>query len=233
VLALVISTVGIVSVSGVSVLQDARDAEQMQTAQRAFDLLAENVADIHRQGAPSRSTEISLGDAQLVAAETTTFNVSWTNATGGREFQRIPTASVTYRTQGDQRLVYDAGAVFRLSEPDTGGVAVRDPPFLVTDRRAVIAVPQTFAATSSVSGSTVLVRTTRMSQTVLEHDAVYENVTVAVTSEHWQAWRDVLEDDSHVDCGDGDPATGVVRCDLGDPDVFYLTETQIRVELTR
>ena len=46
VFALIISTVGIVSVSGISGLQDSRDGERVENAQRGFDLLADDVEDI-------------------------------------------------------------------------------------------------------------------------------------------------------------------------------------------
>ncbi|MFT4948652.1 MAG: hypothetical protein ACI9CA_000774 [Natronomonas sp.] len=242
IISLVITTVGVVSVSGVSVLQDAREAEQVENAKRAFDLLADNVEDIYREGAPSRSTEVQLGSAQLVAERTTTINVSWTNSTGFRQFQPLEIRSVTYEGDGDDRLIYDAGAVFRLSRPDGEGAVLREPPLVVTPARTVIATPQTVGrGTSAISGSTALIRTEILSSSVLARGTQYANITMNVTAPHWRAWRKALDERQNIDCGSGDPAAERVSCDLlrgipdprNSPDVFYFTQTQIRVELTR
>lgn len=236
VVSLVISTVGIVSVSGLSVLQDARQAEQIENAQRAFDLLADNVEDIYREGAPSRSTEIQLGDAQVIARETTYLNVTWRNSTGADQFRNTTFTSITYRGDGDQRLVYDGGAVFRLSSPDGAGVAVRDPPFVVRDEQVVLPlVRPVSSATTSVSGSTALIRTGRLSQSTLTRGTQYSDIWINVTAPHWRAWQDALDDRSNVDCT-AVPSDNRVDCELiggNSPDVFSLTETLIRVDLTR
>ncbi|MFT4882055.1 MAG: hypothetical protein ACI9HI_002075, partial [Salinirussus sp.] len=207
IISLVITTVGVVSVSGVSVLQDAREAEQVENAKRAFDLLADNVEDIYREGAPSRSTEVQLGSAQLVAERTTTINVSWTNSTGFRQFQPLEIRSVTYEGGGNDRLIYDAGAVFRLSRPDGEGAVLREPPLVVTPARTVIATPQTVGrGTSAISGSTALIRTEILSSSVLARGTQYANITMNVTSPHWRAWRKALDERQNIDCGSGDPA---------------------------
>jgi hypothetical protein len=237
VVSLVITTVGVVSVSGIGVLQDAREAEQIENAKRAFDLLADNMEDIYREGAPSRSTEIQLGSAQLVAQQTTTLNVSWVNSTGDRRFREFPTTAITYRGDGDQRLIYDSGAVFRLSEPSGSGTVLRDPPFVITGERVVLAVPQvTSQGTSAVSGSTALIRKTRRGQSVLQESTAYDEIWINVTSPHWRAWRTALGAYQNIDCPQDDPAEDSVSCQLlagSNPNRFYLTQTQIRVALTR
>lgn len=237
VISLVITTIGVVSVSGVSVLQDAREAEQIENAQRAFDLLGGNIKDIHQEGAPSRSTEIQLGSAQLVAQETTTLNVSWVNSTGARLNRSFSLTSVTYSGDSDQRLIYDGGAVFRVYDPNTNGTVLRRPPFVISDERTVLAIPVITAdSTSAVSGSTALIRTERVGDTVLERDTQYSDIRVNITSPHWRAWRTSLDEYSNVDCTDSDPGASTVSCELlngASPDVFHLTETRIRIALTR
>lgn len=236
VISLVITTVGVVSVSGIGVLQDAREAEQIENAKRAFDLLADNMEDVYREGAPSRSTEIQLGSAQLVAQQETTLNVSWLNSTGDQVFRQFSTTSITYRGGGDQRLVYDSGAVFRLSQPDGAGTVLREPPFVVTGERAVVAVPRLrTAGTTAVSGSTALIRANRASQTVYTRTAQNnDRIWVNVTSPHWRAWQTTFDSRGNVDCTETNATSNFVGCELTvDPGIFYLTETQVNVALTR
>jgi len=236
VISLVITTVGVISVSGIGVLQDAREAEQIENAKRAFDLLADNMEDVYREGAPSRSTEIQLGSAQLVAQQTTTLNVSYLNSTNDRVFRQLQLSSITYRGDSNQRLVYDGGAVFRFSEPDSTGVVLRQPPFVVTDDRAVFSVPRpTTGATTAVSGSTALVRATQTSQRTLVRSAQNnDNIWVNITSPHWRAWQTSLDNRQNIACDPPNSGGNTLRCELTvEPAVFYLAETQIRVSLTR
>jgi hypothetical protein len=249
VISLVITTVGVVSVSGVSVLQDAREAEQIENAKRAFDLLADNMGDIYREGAPSRSTEIQLGSAQLVAQETTRFNVSWYNGSDRERASPLYTNSVIYRGGGDRRLVYDSGAVFSLSGPNGSGAVLREPPFVTTTDRVLLTFPQVRSqGTTAVSGSTALVRATTQPQDrrLLERNTTYDDIWVNVTSTHWRAWQTALSSRQQVACPITDPGNSTVHCQLlptgdpddpsipgGSPDVFSLAKTKISVSLTR
>jgi hypothetical protein len=237
VVSLVITTVGVVSVSGIGVLQDAREAERIENAKRAFDLLADNMEDIYREGAPSRSTEIQLGSAQLVAQQTTDINVSWVNSSGVRLNRSFSLSSVTYRGSSERRLVYDGGAVFRFSNPDSNGTVLRRPPFVINKNRVVLAVPViTTDSTSAVVGSTALIRTGWEGETVLERDTQYSNIRINVTSPYWRAWRTSLEEYRNVDCIDSDAGSERISCVLlnnNSPEIFFLTETRIRLDLTR
>jgi hypothetical protein len=172
-----------------------------------------------------------------VAEQTTTINVSWRNSTGDRVFQQFPVTTVTYRGDDDNRLIYDAGAVFRLSRPDGPGAVLREPPSVVTPERTVITIPQTTAVgTSAISGSTALIRATKQGELVRARVTQVSNIWINVTSPHWRAWRTTLDERTNIDCRSSDPATDIVSCELlsgASPDVFYVTQTQVRVALTR
>ena len=65
VFAIVVSTIGLVFATGFTGLQDARDFERVNNAERAFEVLRDNVGDMIYRGAPSRVTEIKLASASL------------------------------------------------------------------------------------------------------------------------------------------------------------------------
>lgn len=161
VFSLVMATVGIVYVSGLGGLEDARDGEQFTNAERAFDVLADNFEDVYREDAPSRATEIKLSDAQLTFTDATVFTVSIDNVSEPTTYKKS-LDPLTYTTDGDSAIVYEAGAVFRRD--GSSGIMKRSPPFLFTvdgtERRAILPIVQTRASgPSSVAGSTtVLVR---------------------------------------------------------------------------
>ena len=65
VFSLVLGTITLVYASGLSGLDDTRDAERITNAERAFDVLANNFQQMGRGEAPNRATEIKLAEAQL------------------------------------------------------------------------------------------------------------------------------------------------------------------------
>ena len=101
VFSLIVLTVGVVLTVGYGGLQDARDAERVNNAERAFDVLADNVEDITHRGAPSRGTEVRLAEASLGAGSPTYLNVTGVNDSGGRVFStgNYSTDTVVYEAE--------------------------------------------------------------------------------------------------------------------------------------
>lgn len=206
VFSLVVSTVGVVYVSGFSGLERAQNAERLSNAERAFDVLADNIEDIYLEDAPSRATEIKLSDAQIGPGETTRLTVEITNVGEPNTYTK-EIDPLVYTATGDTEIVYEAGAVFRTD--GTNGIMTREPPFLfaLTDskRRAVIPVVQTRAIDeTSIGGSTtVLVRTeqaVRQAMTVRpdpSEDSVSEydvTITLETTPTRASLWEPYLEE---------------------------------------
>lgn len=206
---LIVSSVAIVSVSGLGTLQDARDAEQIDNAERAFDVLADNLADTHQRNAPSRATEISLGDAQLYTATNTTMTVEVSTASSSgpvfsREYRIRP---IVYSGNQDRELAYVGGGVFRTNRD--GRILVRGPPLIADDTRLLVSVVGVNSPdVQSLGGSTVLVRADhRGSSTDFENrnDAV-DNVTIHIDSDSPQRealWRDALNEKGFTNCDPG------------------------------
>ncbi|MFC7251039.1 hypothetical protein ACFQJ5_14480 [Halomicroarcula sp. GCM10025324] len=215
VFALVVTSVAIVSVSGLGSLQDARDAEQLENAERAFDVFADNLADLHRQGAPSRATEISLAQAQLATEDNVTMSVEIEDGSASTFTQSWEVRPLVYSGNQDRELVYEAGAVFRTNRDS--GIVVREPPLAVNDDRVLFSIiglnsPQV----QSLGGSTVLVRTDHRAA-----DVVYTNTTggitrfeVTVRSPRSTLWSDYFESNGFT-CSNVGPQE--IECDHDSP----------------
>ena len=201
---LVVGSVAIVSVSGLSSLESARDAEQMNNAERAFDILSDNMADIHDRGAPSRATEVSLGESQLYTGENVTFNVTVKDSSGTlstvtrtREIRPI-----VYEGNKDRRIVYEAGAIFRVERE--GGLMLEEPPFVTESERAMIPVVATQSGSvESTGGSTVLLRAKKEATDVAVSNTQggYDSLYVNISSPRNEYWKNYLVDDPNFDCG--------------------------------
>lgn len=122
VFALITSTVAIVYTFGFTGLENAREEERISNAERVFDILADNVGDLQRRGAPSRATEIKLSEATLGYGSETSLTVEVTNMPSSTVYSTNLDPVVYAPTDSQTRLVYENGAVFR--EQRNGGIAL-------------------------------------------------------------------------------------------------------------
>lgn len=210
---LVVSSVAIISVAGLDTLQDTRDAEQLNNAKRAFDVLSDNLGDLHQRGAPSRATEISLENAQLYTAENVTINVSVYDPSGpGRISVTRQVRPIVYEGNGERKLVYEGGAVFHTTRD--GGRIDQEPPVVTRTDRLLVPIIQTrLDDARSVGGTTVLVRASRDETTLpIKNGTGVGNVSVNVTSPRSDLWREYFKTTRLNKCrsgvdGDGDTYT--------------------------
>lgn len=227
--AIIISMVGLVYASGITGLQDVRDAERIENAGRAFDVLAHNVEDISHRGAPSRATEIKLAEARIDFGDPTIVEVN-------AHVAGAPDDNVTVQSQVDplrysiganESFVYENGAVIRGD--GSSSVMRNEPGIKLTGTETVIPIVESTATDdASVGGTTtVLVRTAQSSS----------EVSIANTSETWDGWINVssprtdsweryLSSFSETDCS---VANNTVACEFTTDRLFVI---QYRISVT-
>lgn len=199
VFSLILSAITFVSVAGFSSLEDTRDREHLQNAERAFDVLRNNIADIYQLGAPSRATELSLAEAQLQIGDTVEMTVIVEDGGNATTVTQAITPMVFVGPDGTA-FVYEAGAVFR-DEGDRGSV-VYDPPFRIGKERTVLPVIRTYTTeTRSLGGGTVLIRTMSTDRSV---PMVADNATslrIEITGSARQGvWKRYFSEEKGLDC---------------------------------
>lgn len=163
VFSIIITSVALVYVVGFSGLSDARDAERLSNAERAFDVLGDNLDDIHQKEAPSRATEIKLADATLEFGDTTGVTVFVENSSAGVPNQfSADVDPIVFSAGTGAKIVYENGAVFR--EEGSGAVMLREPRTVIGTQSgrslAILSLVQTRGSgTGAVEGdTTVLIR---------------------------------------------------------------------------
>lgn len=206
---MILSTVGVVYVYGIGGLEDARGAERVNNAERAFDVLADNVADLVNRDAPSRATEVKLADADLGFGESTTVRITLPNVAGS-PFTEKSIDPIVYSADDTTEIVYANGAVIRTDR--SGGVMLQNPPTVFTTQNGnrVAALPlvetRSEGPVRQVGGSsTVLIRSKAVTRDLLMErtdpsaDGVSEyevELTVeAGDAEQAVAWKRHLESD--------------------------------------
>lgn len=238
---LIIASIAVVSVSGLGALQDAQNAEQMNNAERAFAVFADNVADIHRRGAPSRATEIDLADAQLYTGDNITINVTAEAGSdvgdGDDIIVKHEVRPLIFEGEDERRIVYAGGAMFRTNRD--GGVVLRKPPVVnKSERLYAPLIALRSVDVQAASGSTVLVRTkeTDTNVTIGEPAAhtTFDTIHVNVTSPRYELWADALEE-RNLDCTENDVLEHV-NCEAqtvdGDaPERVYATVYNITLDV--
>jgi hypothetical protein len=229
VFALIITAIGFIVVSGVQSLENVRDAEQASNAERAFDVVADNMAAIYERNSPSRATEIDLAESELFYGNNVSIEVTVDDGTPTTfEFELKP---VELRITNDTSLVYEGGAVFR--EEGDGGIVLREPPLLFTESRVHTPIVQTFTSNFRSAGrTTVLLRgqSTNRSVLVSDLDDSYDEVTIEVTSPRYELWNRYFEEQSSLSCDVSD-SKNTVECTHSDPDIVYVNLQQIELSI--
>lgn len=217
---LVASVIAIVSVTGVDALNDVKRGEQVNNAERAFDVLADNMNDVHREGAPSRATEISLQDAQIQTTGNATINVSARGDDPDEANFTVVQESNTIVWEAKEgrptTVAYEFGAVIR--DQRNGGLMVKQPPIQWDQDRMIVPVIDTDAINSTVSsGRTVRVRGIRGSPGIaFTGDVEYDAIWVNVTSIRAEEWGDYIESQTDTSCTlrDGPEELDRVTCEI-------------------
>ncbi|MFB6229059.1 MAG: hypothetical protein ABEH88_10965 [Halobacteriales archaeon] len=208
VFAIVVTMIGLTFAAGFSGLQDVRDAGRVNNAERAFELLRNDIADSTDRGAPSRTTEITLSGGRLSFGDPVRITVS--EAAGGFNTTRT-IEPIVYHSGTGTRIVYAAGAILRGQR--VGGTVRHPPGFVLSAERTVIPIVETRNDDSgAVAGDgTVLVRTTVDRREILyANEADPVTLWVNLTTPRARAWHDHLGDRDDVAC---EPASsGEVAC---------------------
>lgn len=200
VFSLILGAITFVSVAGFSSLEETRNREHVRNAERAFDVLRNNVGDIYQQGAPSRATELSLTNAQLQTGEEFEMTVTVEDGSGvTTTVTREITPLVFVGPEGTE-FIYAAGAVLR--DGRESGSVVYDPPFRFGSERTILPVIRTHSnRTRSLGGGTVLIRTMSTNRIVPVVASQVSTLRIELTdSPRQELWKRYLSEEVDLDC---------------------------------
>lgn len=232
VFSLVLITIALVYTSGMGGLTDARDAEQMNNAERAFDVLAYNFEKMVRGEAPHRATEVKLADSTLAMEANTQIRVK--NESGDTITNMTQHQPISYEVGSGSQVVYEHGAVIRVD--DGHATMKRNPDLLFANDRLVFRYIEAgdFGGDGQrISGdTTVLVRASVTSSQLL-YTSSDETVTIELETngERVEAWKRYFEEnggDCNSPSGEGQVT---LECEF-ETEYFQLSRTRIQIEFT-
>jgi len=249
VFSLIVTTTSFVYVSGISELEDRRDVERVDNADRAFDVLADNLEDIYKQDAPSRATEIKLADAQIALGQETVVRVTVTNLDSSnpkRERSTNDLRPIVY-SSAESSVIYENGAVFRR---DGSSAVMKRKPALVStgehagDETAVVSLVETRKAGAvSVGGTTTTLIQAEQVDTVTTAyvdptkdgasnpaDQYSVKLSISTSPERASEWQEYLEKSTGgtADCSSVGSGNACIEFNI---DRLYVTQWWIDIEL--
>jgi hypothetical protein len=243
VFSLILGTISIVYVGGTASLDDARNAERVNNAERAFDVMANNFQQMGRGDAPNRATEIKLADAQLTTSTNRGVSV---NANGLATAVGGSPITIRYDAPGDTRIVYEHGAVIR--EDEESAIMRKEPDWLFVDEQIVFRLLELRGANQGVGGgsSTALVRAETRTRNVIVNKRSSSDVTITVQThpDRAEVWERYLKENlaagttttaGSVTCTESTITPGEtveLECDGGDTDALAVSKVKIDVTLT-
>jgi len=196
--AIIISSVGAISTFGYDALLDLRESEQLNNADRAFEILRANLDEIARGDAPRRTGQIDLNDGSLRVRNDTTIDVT---VAGTGETETLAVRTLQYRVD-ETTIVYQSGMTARRQ--DGGTVLRKEPRFACTDDVAIVSVVEltdpdrqitsgTVGVVGQLNRSTVLFPNNRTGEES-HSDPDADAVTVSVDSPYAGGWDAFFED---------------------------------------
>lgn len=237
VFALITGTIGVIYATGFGGLQGVQDAEKVNNVERAFDVLADNLEDLHRTAAPSRATEMNLAGGSLGTGASVEIQVRAENPSDSSEnvTYNVTLEPIVYEDETGTSLVYVDGAVLR-SEPG-GAVMLSKPSWVIGPNRSVIQFIDTSGSGGSVGGQgTVLIVAERDGRRHLHGpfalgDGSTMDVNVTVTSPRVDAWGRFFEDEGFK-FEETDPTNDSVTYSF-QTERLYVPRTGIEVSFNR
>lgn len=232
--AIIITAVALVFTAGFGALETAEQAEQINSAERAMDVLASNLNAIQR-GDPARTSEIRLGGGSLGAQNRTELRITVNDSGGTGLYQETVRPQSLVYSNGDERIRYTMGGVFR-GGPD--GSVVTRPPTLVCqggpDGRAVVPVlelDQTDSRTVSTGGSITVNGRQRSAdllfpdtQSSSAGDAAVVRIEV-LSSPTRQAWGHYFDRTEWTSAG-----SDTYECSVGTAGAVHVRRTTVSVD---
>lgn len=222
----VIFTIILFGNTGFSGLDSARDYQRTTNAEQAFVVLADNVDDVTKRGAPSRETEIRLADASLSLDETERFTIT-VGQDSPENTTIIETEMIRYESGSGTSIVYSSGALIR--EDEGNAVMFREPDLVLSADIVLLAIVNTsLPSDGRVGGTTAVGVETRGlgTEIVARHNRSETRVSIEITSARSDAWFAYLDGETGGGCARIDSVT--IECTMVTDRVLF-TRNDVRV----
>lgn len=232
----IITSVGLVSTVGLSELNRFQENQQLQNAERTFELIARSFDEIEESQTIARTDAIDLNQGSLSVGASSSVEIDVPS--GSIPTFSLPLNSLEYLSK-NTRISYENGATFRTKVDQDAGIIQHEPGYICTDDVAVLSfVTLQRDSLRQIGGEGTLrisgqqTNTTLLYPTGGANAATPDHVDFTITSERAREWRQHFErSDGNWVIRSSSDSTVEVRCGgSGNPvDRVYVRSTVIDV----
>ena len=207
----VVLAIVLIGTTGFVGLDSAQEFQRTTNAEQSFTVLAGNIDDVTRRGAPSRGTEIRLADASLSLGVPERINVTVGDPTPENTTE-VEMHPIVYDSGSGTTIAYSSGALVR--QDGESSVMLREPNAVLTDELVLLTIVATSPNGAGPVGGTsaVDIQTRSAGTEVIAADDSATNVSIEMTSPRVESWYRFLDGETGADCEE--PVGETVTCEI-------------------
>lgn len=171
---IIISSVGLVATFGLTELESFDENQQLENADRTFELIARSFDELEESQATVRTEAIELGGGSITVSSSSSINVTVRDTdTGKTAHKNFTLGSLQYEV-GNRLIGYENGATYRIRPNSDSGIILHKPGLVCSDGQSVLSFVTTRAEEDRyISGS----RTLRITGRLAESSLLFPNST--------------------------------------------------------
>lgn len=225
VIAIVTMTIAVVMTTGVGGLHSSQQSEQITNMERGFDVLAHNVNELVREGAPSRATELRIAEGEIGYEAEVDINV--TKNDEAVDNRTIVSEPIAYSSERGTTISYEAGAVIRTDGEHS--TMLREPPFVIDDEHVIVHGVRTRPLAGSERAidrqGTVLIRGEHLgTNAVTTSVTASDDLNITVTSARADAWAHYANETDGLEVIYSEEDEVEIAVDVDDATVHVITD---------
>ncbi|MCU4716594.1 DUF7289 family protein [Halapricum hydrolyticum] len=134
---IILTSVGLVATFGLSEIESFDENQQLNNAERTFDLISRSFTELEENQAPTRTEAIELSGGSITISPSSSVTVNVTDTGGTTHTESFPLNALVYENN-DVQIGYENGALFRLQEASDAGLITSDPGFVCSDGTVIL-----------------------------------------------------------------------------------------------
>lgn len=181
------TAISAIILAGIPAIESGQQAQADQNAVAAFEVLDANIDAIHKNGDPSRTTEIRLTTGELRIGEPSKITVR----TGdGSEVTTAP-RPIIYEGDSGAEVIYENGLVARVApnaDPVNESYVSKAPQLDASQTVFFSLITTAPVGKESVTGTNAQLRKEKVSRGTADLPIQTDKLTITVESRHAEAW---------------------------------------------
>jgi len=165
---IILTSVGLVATFGLAELESFDEHQQLENADRTFELIARSFDELEESQATVRTEAIELSGGSITVSPSSSINVTVRDTDTGKTAHENFSLNTLQYEVGDRLIGYENGATYRIRPNSDSGIILHEPGLVCSDGQGVLSFVTTRAEEDRyISGSGTLRITGRVTDSSL------------------------------------------------------------------